>query len=96
MTVPPWSGARMMKVVAEQKRIHAHRNSPCFLCGQSIDYRALPDDLHRFSVEHIIPRSIRPDLTWEPSNWAPAHMDCNKRKGNRDAPPPLGKPSRNW
>ena len=93
--VPPWAGARMQKVVAEQKRQHAHRGSPCCLCQQPIDYSAGPDDPMRFSVEHIIARSIRPDLTWDTSNMGPAHMRCNKKRGTR-VQPPAGTTSRDW
>ena len=33
--------------------------------------------------EHIIPRSIRPDLAYEPSNYGVLCQACNTRKGNR-------------
>lgn len=26
-----------------------------------------------YSVDHILERRVRPDLTWEPSNWRPMH-----------------------
>lgn len=26
-------------------------------------------------------RKLYPQLTWEPSNWKPAHLDCNKAAG---------------
>lgn len=93
--VPAWAGWRMQRTVAEQKRQHAHRNSPCILCGQPIDYAADIDDPMRFSVEHIIARAIRPDLTWDPSNMGPAHMRCNKGRGMRQLAPP-GTTSREW
>ena len=93
--VPRWAGWRMQKVVAEQKRIHAHRQTPCYLCHQPIDYTAGPDDPMRFSVEHRIPRSIRPDLTWDPANMEAAHMRCNKGRGTRQIMP-LGVTSRDW
>ena len=92
--VPRWAGERMQKVVAEQKRIHAHRNSRCYLCLEPIDYKAGPDDPMRFSVEHRIPRSVRPDLTWDTANMEPAHMRCNKRRMKPIAP--LGTTSRDW
>jgi 5-methylcytosine-specific restriction endonuclease McrA len=93
--VPPWNGWRAQKVVAEQRRIHAHRNTPCWICGQPIDYTLGPNDAMRFSVDHVQPRSIRPDLTWDPSNWAAAHMRCNKARGNR-TPDTQGATSREW
>jgi len=33
--------------------------------------------------EHIIARSIRPDLAYEPSNYTVLCQPCNSRKGNR-------------
>lgn len=37
------------------------------MCGHEITD---PDD---YTVDHVIERSKRPDLAWEPSNWRPAH-----------------------
>lgn len=93
--VPRWAGERMMKIVAEQKRQHAHRNSPCVICGQPINYQADANDPMRFSVEHLQARSIRPDLTWDTSNMAASHMRCNKSRGNREHKP-IGTTSRDW
>ena len=42
------------------------------------------------SVQHKIPRSVRPDLTWDPSNWAPAHLLCNWKAGKKLPEPELG------
>lgn len=39
----------------------------CWLCGHRIDD---PDD---YTVDHVLERKIAPALTWEPSNWRPAH-----------------------
>lgn len=93
--IPPWSGPRVSRIVAEQKARHAQLRSACCLCQQPIDY-TLPDDHPmRFSVEHIIARAVRPDLTWDPSNWGPAHMRCNKSKQTKTLPP-VGVTSRQW
>ncbi|WP_366151313.1 HNH endonuclease, partial [Clostridioides difficile] len=37
------------------------------------------------TVQHIKPRATHPHLTWEQSNWAPAHADCNTAQGSRIA-----------
>jgi 5-methylcytosine-specific restriction endonuclease McrA len=34
-----------------------------------------------YSVDHIIPKSIAPELTWEPSNWRPMHRTKKPRWG---------------
>jgi len=33
------------------------------------------------SVDHVVPRSIRPDLTFVRSNLRLAHRDCNSSRG---------------
>lgn len=85
----------MLRAIATVRNRHAPLNTPCYLCHQPIDY-SLPgtDDLG-MSVEHIKPRSTHPHLTWDPANWAPSHLDCNRAKGNR-APLGLGANSRQW
>jgi 5-methylcytosine-specific restriction endonuclease McrA len=41
-----------------------------------------PCEFNKLTVDHIIPRSKRPDLEYEPSNFQPAHYKCNKEKGS--------------
>lgn len=41
-----------------------------------------PVNMSVVTVDHIIPRSKRPDLEYEPSNFQPAHYKCNKEKGS--------------
>lgn len=40
----------------------------CWLCGQQIE------NANEYSVDHVIPRSIAPELTWDRGNWRPAHL----------------------
>lgn len=47
----------------------------CELCGSS-------DSLH---VDHIKPRSLFPELAYEPTNLQVLCRDCNFGKGNRDS-----------
>lgn len=56
----------------------------CHLCG-----RPGAD-----TVDHVIPRSRRPDLAHDLTNLRPAHRSCNSRKGAGPRPP-LGS-SRTW
>ncbi len=61
--IPPWTGRRVTDAIAYCRRVYGDR---CWLCGQRIG----DDD---YTVDHVKPRKHYPDLTWEPSNWRPAH-----------------------
>ena len=52
-----------MKARAYCQAVHGFT---CWICGHEI----APDD---YDVDHVEPRSVAPHLTWEPSNWRPAH-----------------------
>ena len=41
------------------------------------------------SVQHVIPQSVDPLRIWDPMNWEPAHLRCNKEAG-ASLPPSLG------
>ena len=56
---------------------------PCYICNQSIDYTLAYPDEDSCSIEHIKSRYDYPELTWDPANWAPAHLRCNKQKGRK-------------
>lgn len=47
----------------------------CGICHKPVNMKVV-------TVDHIIPRSKRPDLEYEPSNFQPAHYKCNKDKGS--------------
>ena len=57
----------------------------CWLCG-------LPG---ADTVDHRLPLSIYPELAHDRSNLAPAHKQCNSRKGNKLDVLPIRK-SRAW
>lgn len=82
------------------------RETHCYRCHQPIDW-AIPFFVpgHGRSainpdagtVEHIIPRSQRPDLARDPANCAASHQRCNAKAGARDdRDSGLGSPSRSW
>jgi 5-methylcytosine-specific restriction endonuclease McrA len=48
----------------------------CHLCGLS----------GADTVDHLIPKSIRPDLMWVVSNCRPAHKRCNESRGTNPLP----------
>lgn len=78
----------------------AETNTPCWLCGQPIDYTADSDDYSngdRFELDHYYPYSTRPDLAEDPANFRAAHADCNRTRGNTTKTHTLaGTLSRDW
>ena len=81
--IPEWGGHRRTRALQAVRKHGARNQLPCAICRQPIDYSLGYPDPNSCSVQHLIPRSVRPDLTWDPSNWAPAHLTCNKVEGAR-------------
>ena len=48
----------------------------CHYCGTLLTIDSL-------TLDHVIPRSARPDLRFKDSNLVPACFDCNNEKGSR-------------
>lgn len=82
LPAPKWEGGRRAKALARVRRLGQAKNLPCCLCGQPIDYGLRYPDPMSCSVEHVKPRSLNPESTWDPSLMQPAHLVCNQRKGN--------------
>lgn len=80
-SVPAWEGRRRANALAYVRRVGEVRRLPCVICRLPIDYRKAYPDPRSCSVQHVKPRSLYPHLTWVRSNWAPAHLDCNKVEG---------------
>lgn len=59
---------------------------PCWICRQP----------GADTVDHVLPRTTHPELTWELGNMQPAHEDCNKSKGATAPTRNLGSSSRRW
>ncbi|WP_079171426.1 HNH endonuclease [Streptomyces sp. CC53] len=53
----------------------------CGICGQIIDLDLPPRHPQSWTLDHIIPRSVRPDLAEDPDNLRPAHYGCNSARG---------------
>lgn len=49
----------------------------CHLCGKMIDKTLPPRHPQSFSVDHILPLSLNPQLANDPTNLAAAHLSCN-------------------
>ena len=84
LPVPKWEGSRAQKALAQVRAHGSAKHLPCVLCGQPIDYSLRKPNPGSCSVQHVKPRALYPHLTWEPSNWAPAHLSCNvgERRGD--------------
>ena len=59
------------------------RRRPCCICGEKIDYSLTWPNPRSFSVQHVISRKVRPDLTFDPTNCDSAHLDCNQSLGEQ-------------
>lgn len=68
----------------------------CWLCHQPIDYDAPPQTPDAFEPDHVIPRETAPELALDWDNLRPAHCSCNRSRGKRDVPLPLGLTTRAW
>lgn len=91
-----WSTRRGREARAAYRAECEERNAPCWLCGQPIDYGAISGTPNAFELDHRLPRADYPELTFEPSNFAPAHSSCNRARGKKDVPLPLGPLTAAW
>ena len=94
--IPTWSGRRAQAALRKVKANGRRRNTPCFICSQPIDYSLLSTDPDGCTVQHKKSRKQYPELTWSPSNWAPAHGSCNYSAGLGDASTAIGVTSQDW
>lgn len=86
-TIPAWGGRRAAKALERVRATGRRHNLPCVICDGPIDYALRWPHTMSCSVQHIRPRSSHPELTWTPSNWAPAHLTCNSAAGDGTADP---------
>lgn len=54
----------------------------CWLCGKPIDPRLSYPHPFSFSVDHIEPVVLRPDLEYTASNCRASHLRCNQKRGD--------------
>ena len=85
-----WGGRRASQALRRVKHAGQRAGSPCVICGQPINYPLSYPHPQSCSVQHVQARSLRPDLTWDPQNWRPAHLDCNQADGDGAATLGLG------
>ena len=85
MSIPEWSGQRAQNALDLVRRHGEATALPCVICQQPIDYMLRKPHKQACTVQHIKPRESHPHLTWERSNMAPAHADCNSSQGSQIA-----------
>ena len=62
-----------------------------------IDYTATPNTTdNSYNLDHLYPVSKRPDLQFDPAGFRPSHTSCNRTRGDKDPPEPIGQLSRQW
>jgi 5-methylcytosine-specific restriction endonuclease McrA len=71
-------------------------HNPCHYCGQRIDYALGNTHPDSFTVDHVKPLSLYPELAEDRSNLVAAHMRCNSAKGNGNPKPSIGVNSAQW
>lgn len=90
---------KFRKLCEQKRHSDGTRGARCALCGNEISYRIKAPHPDSFSVDHVVPVKLRPDLIMDMNNWQPAHRGCNSAKGDDDdplAPGCLGTPSEAW
>lgn len=95
LNVPAWNGRRAKEALEFVKRKGRSSGAPCCICRQPIDYELPSTDPDGCSVQHVKSRALFPHLTWDPANWAPAHLGCNKAEGKTPTVA-IGQTSRRW
>lgn len=77
--VPQWGGRRVQAALKRVKVLGRRDRTPCRRCKEPINYDLTYPDEWSCSVGHIMARETHPEHTWDPSNWAPEHLKCNKQ-----------------
>lgn len=96
-SVPVWGGRRATEALQRVKAEGRRRRLACVICRQPIDYGLEYPHPQSCSVQHLRSRKLFPHLTWDPANWAPAHLDCNMSAGTGErAAADLGLTSQEW
>jgi len=70
------------------------QQAPCHLCGHPIDYTLPPGHPDSFTVDHIQPLKLHPNLAHDYNNLAASHRRCNSSKGTGNRPTVTN--SRDW
>ena len=95
-SIPGWGGRRAAQALEHVKAMGRRKRTPCCICGQRIDYSLPSKHPHGCTVQHVKPRKFFPELTWAPSNWGPAHNECNTSYGTGERDQGAGVTSQEW
>ncbi|MGP9725571.1 HNH endonuclease [Corynebacterium sp. AOP40-9SA-29] len=91
-----WSD-RAGKDLARRYKAHSRElGLVCWLCHQPIDYDAAAQTSEAFEPDHVIPRTVAPELALDWDNLRPSHCSCNRSRGPRAVPLPIGPQTRAW
>lgn len=96
MNVPAWNGRRATEALNRVKALGRRRKSPCWECGQPIDYSLPSTHPDGCTVQHVKSRKLFPELTWDPANHRPCHKACNESAGHEGTPDKRGVTSQEW
>lgn len=94
--LPVWGGRRAAEALERVRSLGRRRKTACVICGQPIDYSLPGTHPDGCTVQHIKSRKHFPQLTWSPSNWAPAHRACNGSAGTGEREQGIGVTSTDW
>lgn len=90
------TGRRWRELKAKFRAQCQAADTPCWMCGQAIDWNAADDTPDCFNIDHFYPVSTHPELGNDPGNLRPSHRACNIARGAGDPPLSLGTPSEDW
>lgn len=80
-SIPEWGGRRAQVALDQVRANGRRRRTPCCICHQPINYDLRKPHPNACTLQHLKSRKRFPELTWDPSNWAPAHASCNYADG---------------
>ena len=88
MSMQEWrnNGHRRRQATGE---VQARWGWVCWICGGSIEKGD-------YSVDHLIPQSHDPTMTWNIEFMRPSHRRCNSSRGNRRRRATNPKRTREW
>ena len=73
------SGRTGERLRAMVKQLGTH---VCWICGVPIDMGLPPTHARSWTMDHVQPVQLRPDLAMDLGNIREAHRDCNGKRGS--------------